>query len=119
MRPAACNGKQIAPVVEDGASEPGMFAQKAQKLIQEDKVVTVFGGWTSASRKAMLPVFERFKVCSGIRSSSKATNARPNIMYSGAQPNQQILPALDWADRRATRASFCSAPITSFRAPPT
>ena len=54
------NGKQIEPVIEDGASEPATFAQKAQKLIQEDKVVTVFGGWTSASRKAMLPVFERF-----------------------------------------------------------
>ena len=54
------NGKQVEPVTEDGASEPGTFAQKAQMLIQEDKVVTVFGGWTSASRKAMLPVFERF-----------------------------------------------------------
>jgi len=53
-------GKQIVPVVEDGASDPAMFAQKAQKLIQQDDVVTVFGGWTSASRKAMLPVFERF-----------------------------------------------------------
>src|SRR5690242_16299622 len=53
-------GKQIEPVIEDGASDPAIFSQKAQKLIQQDKVVTVFGGWTSASRKAMLPVFERF-----------------------------------------------------------
>ena len=52
-------GRQIQPVIEDGASEPATFSQKAQKLVQEDKVVTVFGGWTSASRKAMLPVFER------------------------------------------------------------
>src|SRR5450631_3452808 len=49
-------GKKIEPVIEDGASDPSMFAQKAQKLIQQDDVVTVFGGWTSASRKAMLPV---------------------------------------------------------------
>src|SRR5215467_13436215 len=44
-------GKKLAPVVEDGASEPATFAQKAQKLVQEGGVVTVFGGWTSASRK--------------------------------------------------------------------
>src|SRR5262245_3639799 len=52
-------GKTISAIVEDGASEPATFAQKAQKLIQQNQVVTVFGGWTSASRKAMLPVFEK------------------------------------------------------------
>src|SRR5882672_9248631 len=46
-------------IVEGGASDPAIFAQKATKLLQSDKVVTVFGGWTSASRKAMLPVFQR------------------------------------------------------------
>src|SRR5262245_41129856 len=52
-------GKTIVPVIEDGASEPAMFAQKATKLLQQGGVATVFGGWTSASRKAMLPVFEK------------------------------------------------------------
>lgn len=51
-------GQQIEVVEEDGASDPATFAQKAQKLIQQDGVVTVFGGWTSASRKATQPVFE-------------------------------------------------------------
>ncbi len=100
------NGKQISAVVEDGASEPGMFAQKAQKLIQEDKVVTVFGGWTSASRKAMLPVFERFKNLLWYPVQFEGNECSPNIMYSGAQPNQQILPALDWAKQKGYKNYF-------------
>ena len=51
-------GKQIEPVAEDGASTPATFAEKAEKLISSDCVAAVFGGWTSSSRKAMLPVFE-------------------------------------------------------------
>ncbi|HUY27572.1 MAG TPA: urea ABC transporter substrate-binding protein [Candidatus Binataceae bacterium] len=100
------NGKQISPVVEDGASEPAMFAQKAQKLIQEDKVVTVFGGWTSASRKAMLPVFERFHGLLWYPVQFEGNECSPDIMYSGAQPNQQILPALDWAKQKGYKKYF-------------
>src|SRR5690606_19478137 len=51
-------GKRIEIVAEDGASEPTVFAEKAEKLISSDCVAAVFGGWTSSSRKAMLPVFE-------------------------------------------------------------
>ncbi len=89
-------GKKIAVTQEDGTSEPSIFAQKAQKLIQQDKVVTVFGGWTSASRKAMLPVFEANKHLLWYPIQFEGNECSPNIMYSGAQPNQQILPALDW-----------------------
>ena len=90
-------GKTIVPVVEDGASEPAMFAQKAQKLIQQDEVVTVFGGWTSASRKAMLPVFEAQGNLLWYPVQFEGNECSPNIFYLGAQPNQQILPALEWA----------------------
>jgi urea transport system substrate-binding protein len=100
------NGKQIEAVTEDGASEPGTFAQKAQKLIQEDKVVTVFGGWTSASRKAMLPVFERFHSLLWYPVQFEGNECSPDIMYSGAQPNQQILPALDWAFSKGYKKIF-------------
>jgi urea transport system substrate-binding protein len=99
-------GKKIVPVVEDGASDPSMFAQKAQKLIQQDKVVTVFGGWTSASRKAMLPVFERFKGLLWYPVQFEGNECSPNIMYSGAQPNQQILPALEWAEQKGYKSIF-------------
>jgi urea transport system substrate-binding protein len=100
------NGKQIEPVTEDGASEPGTFAQKAQKLIQEDNVVTVFGGWTSASRKAMLPVFERFHSLLWYPVQFEGNECSPDIMYSGAQPNQQILPALVWAFTKGYKRIF-------------
>jgi urea transport system substrate-binding protein len=99
-------GKQIEPVIEDGASDPAMFAQKAQKLIQQDKVVTVFGGWTSASRKAMLPVFERFKSLLWYPVQFEGNECSPDIMYSGAQPNQQILPALTWSFKKGDKSIF-------------
>jgi urea transport system substrate-binding protein len=99
-------GKKISPVMEDGASEPSTFAQKAQKLIQEDKVVTVFGGWTSASRKAMLPVFERFHALLWYPVQFEGNECSADIMYSGAQPNQQILPALDWAKEKVYKSYF-------------
>lgn len=99
-------GKKIQPVIEDGASDPSIFAQKAQKLIQEQQVVTVFGGWTSASRKAMLPVFERFHSLLWYPVQFEGNECSPNIMYSGAQPNQQILPALDWAFEKGYKKIF-------------
>ena len=99
-------GKKIEPVVEDGGSSPPMFAEKAQKLIQEDKVVTVFGGWTSRSRKAMLPVFERFHALLWYPVQFEGNECSPDIMYSGAQPNQQILPALDWAFEKGYKKIF-------------
>jgi urea transport system substrate-binding protein len=99
-------GKKIEPIVEDGASDPSMFAQKAQKLIQQDGVVTVFGGWTSASRKAMLPVFERFKGLLWYPVQFEGNECSPDIMYSGAQPNQQILPALQWAEAKGYKNIF-------------
>ncbi len=99
-------GKKIVPIVEDGESEPAMFAQKAQKLIEDDKVVTVFGGWTSASRKAMLPVFQQFHNLLWYPVQFEGNECSPNIMYSGAQPNQQILPALDWAFEKGYKKYF-------------
>jgi urea transport system substrate-binding protein len=99
-------GKKVAPVVEDGASEPATFAQKAQKLVQESGVVTVFGGWTSASRKAMLPVFERLGSLLWYPVQFEGNECSPNIMYSGAQPNQQALPALEWAIKKGYKKIY-------------
>jgi urea transport system substrate-binding protein len=99
-------GQKIAPVVEDGASDPAIFSQKATKLVQSDKVATVFGGWTSASRKAMLPVFERLKSLLWYPVQFEGNECSPNIMYSGAQPNQQIVPALTWAESKGYKTYF-------------
>ena len=90
-------GKKIAVVKEDGASDWPTFTSKAEKLLTQDKVATVFGGWTSASRKAMLPVFEKNKGLLFYPVQFEGNECSPNIIYTGAQPNQQALPALEWA----------------------
>jgi urea transport system substrate-binding protein len=99
-------GKKLVAVIEDGASEPATFAQKAQKLLQESGVLTVFGGWTSASRKAMLPVFERLGGLLWYPVQFEGNECSPNIMYSGAQPNQQALPALEWAIKKGYKKIY-------------
>ncbi|HAZ41451.1 MAG TPA: urea ABC transporter substrate-binding protein, partial [Methylococcaceae bacterium] len=92
------NGKRlkIVPIEEDGASDPMVFAEKARKLIDTDQVTVVFGGWTSASRKAMLPVFEERNHLLFYPIQYEGQECSSNIFYGGATPNQQIEPALDW-----------------------
>jgi urea transport system substrate-binding protein len=99
-------GKKIDAVTEDGASDPATFAQKASKLIDSDGVATVFGGWTSSSRKAMLPVFEKTGNLLWYPVQFEGNECSPNIMYSGAQPNQQILPAYDWGKEKGFKKFF-------------
>jgi urea transport system substrate-binding protein len=89
-------GKKLKPVVEDGASDWPTFAEKAQKLISTNKVAATFGGWTSASRKAMLPVFERNKALLYYPVQYEGLEASPYIFYTGATTNQQIIPGLEF-----------------------
>ena len=89
-------GKQIVAIEEDGASDPGTFAEKAEKLLTQDNVVTVFGCWTSASRKAVMPVFEKYYGLLWYPVQYEGMEASPNIMYMGASPNQQVVPAVDY-----------------------
>jgi urea transport system substrate-binding protein len=89
-------GKKLEVIIEDGASDWPTFAEKAQKLISVDKVATVFGGWTSASRKAMLPVFERNKALLWYPVQYEGLESSPYIFYTGATTNQQIIPGLDY-----------------------
>jgi urea transport system substrate-binding protein len=89
-------GKQLQPISEDGASDWPTFAEKAEKLIEEDRVAAVFGGWTSASRKAMLPVFEEHKALLFYPVQYEGLEQSPYIFYTGATTNQQIVPGLDY-----------------------
>lgn len=89
-------GKQIEPILEDGASDWPTFAEKAGKLLQQDKVAAVFGGWTSASRKAMLPVFEQNNGLLFYPVQYEGLESSPNIFYTGATTNQQIVPSVSW-----------------------
>ncbi|PFG32187.1 urea ABC transporter substrate-binding protein [Sanguibacter antarcticus] len=89
-------GKQLDVVAEDGASEPTVFAEKAEKLITSDCVAAVFGGWTSSSRKAMLPVFESKNSLLFYPVQYEGLEASKNIFYTGATTNQQIVPGMDY-----------------------
>jgi urea transport system substrate-binding protein len=89
-------GKQVEAILEDGNSDPATFAKKAKKLIEQDKVATVFGCWTSASRKAVLPIFESNKHLLWYPLQYEGQECSSNIFYMGAAPNQQIEPSVDW-----------------------
>jgi urea transport system substrate-binding protein len=89
-------GKKLVPIIEDGASDWPTFAEKARKLLTQDKVAAVFGGWTSASRKAMLPVFEELKGLLWYPVQYEGMESSPYIFYTGATTNQQIVPAVSW-----------------------
>jgi urea transport system substrate-binding protein len=99
-------GKQIQLVGEDGASEPTVFAEKAEKLISSDCVAAVFGGWTSSSRKAMLPVFESANSLLYYPVQYEGLESSPNIFYTGATTNQQIVPALDYLKEKGIKSLY-------------
>ncbi len=89
-------GRMIEPIVEDGASDWPTFAEKARKLLLEDEVSVIFGGWTSASRKAMLPVVEENNGLLFYPVQYEGLEMSPNIVYTGATTNQQIVPAVEY-----------------------
>lgn len=89
-------GRQIEYVEEDGASDPSVFATKAEKLIVEDEAATVFGCWTSSSRKAVKRIFEDYNNLLWYPVQYEGMESSPNIIYMGAAPNQQIVPAIDY-----------------------
>lgn len=99
-------GKKIEIVEEDGASDPQIFAEKAKKLFQSDRVATVFGCWTSASRKAVKPVVESANGLLWYPVQYEGMEASKNIMYMGAAPNQQIVPAIDYLLKAGKKKMF-------------
>nr|WP_194241369.1 urea ABC transporter substrate-binding protein [Galbitalea soli] len=99
-------GKTLSVVTSDGASDPNTFAQKADKLLTQDCVAAVFGGWTSASRKAMLPVFERDNGLLFYPVQYEGMESSKNIFYIGATTNQQIVPAMDYLAQQGKKKVF-------------
>lgn len=90
------NGMMIKPVVEDGASDPKTFNEKASKLVIRDRVPTVFGCYTSASRKAVLPVFEKRNSMLFYPTYYEGFECSKNVVYTGAVPNQQLSNFIPW-----------------------
>jgi len=92
-------GRQIKIIQEDGASDWPTFAEKAKKLLIQDKVAAVFGCWTSASRKAVLPIFERENGMLYYPTFYEGLEASKNVIYTGQEATQQIIWGLDWAHK--------------------
>ena len=89
-------GKKLEAVVVDPASNWPLFAEKARELITKDKVVATFGCWTSVSRKSVLPVFEELNSILFYPVQYEGEESSKNIFYTGAAPNQQAIPAVDY-----------------------
>lgn len=90
------NGMRIVPIEEDPASDPATFAERARKLVLSDRCVSVFGSYTSASRKAVLPVFERHNNLYFYPTLYEGRECSKNVIYTGAVPNQQQDEFVPW-----------------------
>src|SRR5277367_4996077 len=89
-------GKKLEAVVVDPASDWPLFAEKAAQLLEKDKVSVVFGCWTSVSRKSVLPVFEKDNGLLFYPVQYEGEESSKNVIYTGAAPNQQAIPAVDY-----------------------
>jgi urea ABC transporter urea binding protein len=89
-------GHRIQPIIKDGASEPQIFQQQAQSLIHDHSISHLFGCWTSACRKAVLPVVEAGQALLWYPLQYEGLECSQNIFYTGACPNQQLEPAVKW-----------------------
>ncbi|MDO8846740.1 MAG: urea ABC transporter substrate-binding protein [Methylicorpusculum sp.] len=89
-------GKKLEPVVVDPASNWPLFAEKARELLTKDKVAAIFGCWTSVSRKSVLPVIEELNGVLFYPVQYEGEESSKNVFYTGAAPNQQAIPAVDY-----------------------
>ena len=92
-------GKKLEAVVVDPASNWPLFAEKARELITKEKVSAVFGCWTSVSRKSVLPVFKELNSILFYPVQYEGEESERNVFYTGAAPNQQAIPAVDYLEK--------------------
>lgn len=99
-------GRKIKIIVEDGASDWPTFAEKSKKLLVNDRVAAVFGCWTSASRKAVLPVFEKENGMLYYPTFYEGLEQSKNVIYTGQEATQQIIAGLDWIVKEKKAKTF-------------
>lgn len=99
-------GRKIEVIQEDGASDWPTFAEKSRKLLVNDKVAAVFGCWTSASRKAVLPVFEKENGMLYYPTFYEGLEQSKNVIYTGQEATQQIIAGLDWIAKEKDAKTF-------------
>lgn len=90
-------GRKIQPIIADGQSDWPTFAKEAERLITQEHVSVIFGCWTSASRKTVAPVIEKYGQLMVYPMAYEGLEQSPNIVYTGAAPNQQVIPAIRWS----------------------
>ncbi|MBU3846511.1 MAG: urea ABC transporter substrate-binding protein [Candidatus Acinetobacter avistercoris] len=99
-------GRQIKIIQEDGASDWPTFAEKARKLTEKDKVAAIFGCWTSASRKAVLPIIERNNSLLYYPTFYEGLEQSKNVIYTGQEATQQVIEALNWLAKEKKAKTF-------------
>lgn len=99
-------GRQIKIIQEDGASDWPTFAEKARKLSEKDKVAAIFGCWTSASRKAVLPIIERNNALLYYPTFYEGLEQSKNVIYTGQEATQQVIEALNWLAKEKKAKTF-------------
>ncbi|MEW6465030.1 MAG: urea ABC transporter substrate-binding protein [Pseudomonadota bacterium] len=99
-------GRKIKVIKEDGASDWPTFAEKSKKLLVNDRVACVFGCWTSASRKAVLPIFEKENGLLYYPTFYEGLEQSKNVIYTGQEATQQILYGLDWGAKEKKAKTF-------------
>jgi urea transport system substrate-binding protein len=99
-------GRQIKIIQEDGASDWPTFAEKARKLSEKDRVAAIFGCWTSASRKAVLPIIERNNSLLYYPTFYEGLEQSKNVIYTGQEATQQVLEALNWLAKEKKAKTF-------------
>lgn len=99
-------GRPVRWVVADGASDWPTFAKQAERLIRDEGACAVFGCWTSASRKSVLPVFEKLDHLLVYPMAYEGMEQSPNVVYVGASANQQVVPAVQWCHEQLKARRF-------------
>ena len=99
-------GRKIRVIKEDGASDWPTFAEKSKKLLVNDRVAAVFGCWTSASRKAVLPIFEKENGLLYYPTFYEGLEQSKNVIYTGQEATQQIIYGLDWGAKEKKAKTF-------------
>lgn len=99
-------GRQIKIIQEDGSSDWPIFAEKTKKLLEKDHVAAIFGGYTSASRKAMLPILEQRNGLLYYPTFYEGLEQSKNVIYTGQEATQQVIEALNWLAKEKKAKTF-------------
>jgi len=99
-------GKQIEPILVDGKSDDTIFAEQAERLITEEKVVALFGCWTSPSRIFVKKVVEKYNILLFYPVQFEGLEDSPHVVYTSTTPNQQVIPGVVWCLKHLGKKIF-------------